>query len=185
VPGTGSPRPAVPGYRAGRLFLAVVTSRPFRRPGNRYRHPIPVLIEGDARRQAVRLGRARTGTIEVLLSILELHEQLDRAEVTLPPSIAGHNTAGRILREHGITYVAALAAAANSPVVTPSRRRRPPFDAEADSALGAAGAAPGPFGTARQLAGILRDSGGSAARLLTVLGVDPDAVRRQLPDTRE
>jgi hypothetical protein len=177
--------------RAGRLLLAAVTSRPFRRRGNRYRHPIPVLIEADARRQAVRLGRAHTGTIEVLLSMLELHEQLDRAGATLPQPVARYNCAGRILRDHGITYLAALTAAAELPAVPhvaeplgssgrPSRHSRPAFDAEADAALHTASAAGGPYGTTQQLASILHDSGGSATRLLTVLGVDPDAVRRQL-----
>jgi hypothetical protein len=170
--------------RAVRLFVAVVTSRPLRRRGNRYRYPIPVLVEGDARRQAVRLGRARTGTVEVLLSILELHEQLDSAGVALPPPVARDNTAGRVLRDHGITYLDALAAAADLPTPTtverPARRVRPVFDAEADSALGEAGAGGASFGTTRQLASILRPSGGAASRLLTNLGADPDAIRRDL-----
>ena len=175
------------GSRAGRLLLAAVMNRPLRRRGNRYRHPIPVLIEADARRQAVRLGRAYTGTIEVLLSMLELHEQLDQAGATLPR----HNSAGRILRDHGITYLAALTAAAELPAVPHvaepvgssgrrSRHSRPAFDAEADAALRTAGAAGGPYGTTQQLASILHDSEGPAARLLTALGADPDGVRRQL-----
>ncbi|GAA0951949.1 hypothetical protein GCM10009558_068520 [Virgisporangium aurantiacum] len=170
------------GSRAGRLVLAAVTSRPFRRRGNRYRHPIPVLVEGDARWQAVRLGRPYTGTIEVLLSMLELHEHLDRAGATLPPPVARYNSAGRILRDHGITYLAALTAAADPPAVPhiaepvgvsarPSRHTRPAFDAEADAALRTASAAGGPYGTTQQLASILHDSGGSAARLLTALAV--------------
>lgn len=179
--------------RAGRLLFAM-TIRALRRRGNRYRYPIPVLVEADARRQAVRLGRAYTGTIEVLLSVLELHEQLDRAGVTLPPAVARYTCAGRILRDHGVTYLDALAAAADLPAVPhvgepvglsgrPRRHSRPAFDAEADAALHTAGTAGGPYGTTEQLAAILHDTGGSAARLLTALGVDPDRIRRQLPSS--
>ena len=150
-----------------------------------------MLVEGDARRQAVRLGRAYTGTIDVLLSMLELHEQLDRAGATLPQPVARYNCAGRVLRDHGITYLAALTAAAELPAAPhvaepvglsarPSRHSRPAFDAEADAALHTASAAGGPYGTTQQLASILHDSEGSAARLLTVLDVDPDEIRRQL-----
>ncbi|WP_203932501.1 hypothetical protein [Virgisporangium ochraceum] len=54
------------------------------------------------------VSRAGTGTVEVLLSILELHEQLDRAGAALPPPVDRDNTAGRVLRDHGITYLDAI-----------------------------------------------------------------------------
>jgi hypothetical protein len=47
-----------------------------------------------------------------MLSILDLHEQLDAAGVVLPQPVGQHNTAGRIRREHGISLLAATVAAA-------------------------------------------------------------------------
>jgi|GEM_PF-2656618 len=194
--------PAVPRV----LWNAVVTTggyfllrRPFRRHGTRYGHVIPTIVEREAALQAIRLGRTRTGTVEVLLSILDLHEQLHAAGVDLPEPVAQHNTAGQILRTQGVTLLAATVAAARSPdtpqvvaepaaVGSPSRLRAsrpaPPLDPDAESALRAASMAAResghPFaGTTHLLAGILRDRDGPAARLLRSLGADPEAILEQ------
>ncbi|UWP83109.1 Clp protease N-terminal domain-containing protein [Dactylosporangium fulvum] len=177
--------------------------RPFVRYGARYGHPISLLIETDAAEQAVRLGHAYTGTVEVLLSILDLHEQLHAAGAVLPDLVARHNTAGQILREHNVTLLAATTAAARSPatpqgVADPAaiptkgwpsapktHRPAPPLDPGALFALRSASArarqAGDPFvGTTHLLASILRDSDGPAARLLRELGADPDAITAQV-----
>ncbi|WP_203922476.1 Clp protease N-terminal domain-containing protein [Rugosimonospora africana] len=183
------------------MYFAV--RRPFRRYGARYGHPIPLLIEGDAAKQAVRLGHAHTGTVEVLLSILDLHEQLHAAGAVLPESVARHNTAGQVLREHGVTLLAATVAAADSPAArqgvvdlaaVPTKgwptaprtsRPAPPLDPGAMRGLRSASAsarrAGDPFtGTTRLLAAILGDGDDQAARLLRTLGINPDAVTAQL-----
>jgi hypothetical protein len=94
--------------------LYFLVRRPFRRHGARYGHPILLLIEHDARKQAVRLGHAHTGTVELLLSTLDLHEQLHTAGMVLPEPAARHNSAGQILRGHGVTLLAATMAASNT-----------------------------------------------------------------------
>ncbi|MFY1695978.1 Clp protease N-terminal domain-containing protein [Solwaraspora sp. WMMA2101] len=188
------------------LWKAVVTTggyfllrRPFHRHGTRYGHVIPIIVERDAALQAIRLGRTRTGTVEVLLSILDLHEQLHAAGVDLPEPVAQHNTAGQILRTQGVTLLAATVAAARSldtpqvgadptAVRSPPRptasRTAPPLDPDAESALRTASMAAResghPFaGTTHLLAGILRDRDGPAARLLRGLGADPEAIFEQ------
>ena len=50
--------------------------RPYWRHGARYGHPIPLLIEWDATAKAVHTGRPVVTAVDVLLSIIDFHEQL-------------------------------------------------------------------------------------------------------------
>lgn len=94
VPSHGPRVPRVPWRMVVATGLYFLVRRPFRRHGARYGHPVPLLIEHDAPVQTVRLGHAQTSTANVLLSMLDLHEQLDAASMVLPEPVARHNTAG-------------------------------------------------------------------------------------------
>lgn len=192
----------VPWRAAVATGLYFLVRRPFRRHGARYGHPVLLLIEYDARKQAVRLGHAHTGTVELLLSMLDLHEQLRTAGMVLPEPVARHNTAGQILRGHGVTLLAATMAASHTPATqqdaadlaavpikgwpSPTRGRwlAPPLDPAAILALRSASIAAwqagDPFaGTTHLLKSILRDGQDAAARLLHTLGVNTNTVAAQ------
>jgi hypothetical protein len=201
-PGARRPMPL-----AARLLLAAARGSirwTLRRGAARSGHPMLSVLESDAGFWAVRLGRPRTGTVELLLGILDIDEQLRAAGKTLPEPLARHNAAAAILCQHGLTLLDVVLAAAQLPSAPPpvacsvprhsaprhmngpapkrgSRRRLPPLDAEASRALSAARTAaqqagdPVP-GTRHVLAAILRDHGGAAADLLRRVGTDPAAI---------
>ncbi|MGI5239254.1 Clp protease N-terminal domain-containing protein [Dactylosporangium sp. CA-139066] len=197
---SNAPRMLQPPWRAAvAAGLYVAMRRPFLRHGARYGHPILALVEHDAGIQAIRLGHAHTGTVELLLSVLDLHEQLHTAGAVLPEPVARHNTAGQILREHGVTLLAATMAAAQSapalqPVPDPAavptkgwprerktRRPTPPLDAGALRALRSASTAArqarDPFaGTTHLLVTMLRDGDDPAAGLLRRIGANPETI---------
>jgi len=135
---------------------------------HRRRWMFPLLVRSDAIRQAVRLARASVGTAEVLLSLLELHEQLETAGIAEDP----RDGAGRVLRAHGVRLIDALVVAADTldAAADDPPLRRPPLEPQTRSALRAAGVLGRDAGTGRVLAEILRAPDGSAARLVRTLG---------------
>ena len=167
-------------WRAGAAAVVYWSwRRPYRLHGERYGHPIPGLIEHEAGTQAVRRGRDRVDALDVLLGILEFHEQLRAAEVQLPEPVARYNTAGDVLREHGITLLDATVAADRAPE-SPTRGGGPPvvpLYERLRMVSRAAWQAGDPFvGTSQLLAGLLRDRNGPVARLLRELGAEPDVI---------
>jgi hypothetical protein len=176
--------------------------RPYRRHGARYGHPILHLIETDALIKAAQFDQDTATTAHVLLSLIDLHEQLSSDGRALPEQVARWNQAGAILTAHGVRLRPQAWAAA--------RLEPAPDDAERDlSGLSTRGWAPLPTtlvghpthgrtalaalrqaslsahrlghpyaGTTHLLAALLAQTG-PAARLLHRLGVDPDAVRSE------
>lgn len=167
----------------------------------RYGHPILPLIEGRATVEAVRAGHNVITAAHLLVSVLEMHEQLTAAERTLPADLVRWNTAGDILARHGVTWQAAARTAAQLTADPgddedrlddlPSRGWRRPspagpgVPAKGRTALAALRAASlsayqqgHPYaGTTHLLVELLADPAGPAARLLRHLQIDPEAVR--------
>jgi ATP-dependent Clp protease ATP-binding subunit ClpA len=187
-------------WRAAIWLLGMQVRRPYRRHGARYGHQILRLIEADATQKAVHTGHAVATAMHVLLSTIDLHEQLASAGKTLPADVARWNRAGAILAGHGMQGATATRAA--------SQLASAPSDAEADlAALPTRGwplpraplGAPAqgrtalaalreaslsayrlghPYaGTTHLLGALLAEPDGPAGRLLRQLGVDPHAVR--------
>jgi hypothetical protein len=174
--------------------------RPYRTHGARYGHPTLFLIEADATDKAVRTGHASVTAADVLLSVVDLHEQLAATRTQLPPDVARWNEAGPILAAHSVAGPAAMRAGA----------RMPPWPTDAEDDLTgiphegwwkprapAGGPVQGrtalvalreasllahrlghPYaGTTHLLRALLAEPSGPAARLLRRLGVDSDVVR--------
>lgn len=187
------------------LLDQVLVRRPYRRHGARFGHIVPVVVHGNTREQAVRLGRSVISSAEVLLSILELHEQLDTAGVALPAEVARYNQAGEVLRAHGVTLRAATWAAAEVPMLPGNaeddlhdvdiRGWQPPRPRPGASSYGrtaltalhsasaAARRAGHPFaGTTHLLLAVLAELNGPGARLLRRLGAQPKRIRSDAGD---
>jgi hypothetical protein len=183
-----------------RLLDWVLLRHPYRRHGARYGHLLPWDVHASTAELGVRLGRPVVTSAEVLLTILDVHEELDRAGVELPAEVARYNRAGEVLREHGVTLSAAIAAAAGLPMLAGdaeddlagidfrgwSRPRPrpggPSYGRTALTVLHAASAAARhaghPYaGTGHQLAAALADLDGPAARLLARLGAPVERIR--------
>jgi hypothetical protein len=188
-------------WRATVHLLSVVKlHRPFRRHGARYGHPIPLLIELDATSKAVHTGRSIVTAVEVLLSVLDFHEQLAPAAGKLPAPVTRVNRAGEILATHGVWGRKVTRAAAQLESIPDDREHdlaglptkgwpkprtywaTPPKGRTALAALREASLFAHrqhhPYaGTTHLLAALLAEAGGPASRLLRRLGADPEAVR--------
>jgi len=188
-------------WRVGVQLLGMrLFGRPYRTHGSRYGHPILFLIEADANDKAVRTGHAAVTSADVLLSVIDLHEQLAAAGLELPPDAARWNEAGQILAACSVAGPAAVRAAS----------RMPPWPTDAEDDLTdvphmgwwkakalTGGPAQGrtalvalreasllahrlghPYaGTTHLLRALLAEPTGPAARLLRHLGVVSDVVR--------
>jgi Clp amino terminal domain, pathogenicity island component len=187
-------------WRTAVWLLEKQVRRPYRRHGARYGHPILLLIENDATYKAVHIGHAVVTATHVLLSVIDLHEQLASAGKTLPDEVARWNQAGVILSAHGVqgrtaTRVAARLASGPSDVEgdlagLPTRGWPPPrvrlgSPAQGRTALAALREASlcahrlgHPYaGTTHLLGVLLAEPDGPVARLLRQLGANPDAVQ--------
>jgi hypothetical protein len=146
--------------------------------------------------------------VDVLLSVVDFHEQLVAAAVQLPAAVIRMNRAGDILAAHGVRGRAVTRTAAGL-ASTPQDREydlsglpakgwpktrnywaTPPKGRTALAALREASLAAyhrrdSYAGTTHLLDALLSDSDGPAARLLRRLGVDPDAVRAEARQSLE
>jgi hypothetical protein len=192
--------------RLERVVLRQLNSlvrRRYRRAGTHYGHLLPWEIEDDAVIQAVRLARPCVTSAEVLLSVLDLHEQISADGLRLNQYRLGrYNQAGDVLQSGGVDYRSALAAAAEqetaageddlsdfSPRAWPRRAQaKPPFFGRSALAAFRAASLEGhraghPYvGTTHLLIALLADDTGPAARLLRDLGADPKAIRPTAAD---
>ncbi|HEX7745482.1 MAG TPA: Clp protease N-terminal domain-containing protein [Micromonosporaceae bacterium] len=173
---------------------------PYRRHGARYGHVILSTIETDALTKAILTGGDFVTGAHVLISVLDLHEQLTAAGRPLPDPVARWNAAGEILARHGVTRLAAARAARDLPEgpadhegdldELPSRGWRriqnslgaPRYGRTALAALRRASLAAHrqghPYaGTTHLLIELLAEPAGPATCLLRHLHVDPEAVR--------
>jgi hypothetical protein len=190
------------------LLSAVKLRLPYRRHGARYGHPIPLLIEWDATAKAVHTGRPVVTAVEVLLSVVDLHEQLAGEAVELPAAVTRMNRAGTILAAHGLRGRAPARTAARL-ASTPGDREHdlsglpvkgwpktrnpwgtPPHGRTALAALREASLSAHrlhhPYaGTTHLLGALLADPDGPASRLLRRLGADPDLVRAEVRHSLE
>jgi hypothetical protein len=187
-------------WRAAVWLLGTRVRRPYRRHGARYGHLILLLIEGDARYKAVHLGHAVITATDVLLSVIDLHEQLASAGKTLPDEVARWNRAGAILAAYGaqgrtVTRAAARLASVSSDreddlAGLPTQGWPPPRaplgePAQGRTALAALREASlsayrlgHPYaGTTHLLGALLAEPAGPVVRLPRQFGVNPDAVR--------
>jgi len=185
-------------WQVGRLLR-----RPYRRHGARYGHPILLAIESDATRKAVYTGHAVVTAADVLLSVIELHEQVASAGKTLPDEVARWSQAGEILAARGVQGWTVTRAAARLVSVAgdaednlaglPTRGWPPPRASvgaprQGRSALTALREASllahrlgHPYaGTTHLLDALLVEPDGPAARLLRECGVNPYAVRSEV-----
>ncbi|GAA5198185.1 hypothetical protein GCM10023322_70990 [Rugosimonospora acidiphila] len=174
--------------------------RRYHRHGACYGHPILNLIQTDAARQALYTGHAFVTAAHVLLSLIDLHEHLESADMALPDDAARWSQAGAILAAHGVRGDAATKAAtrlASAPndkeellAGLPTRGWRPPRNelgaptqgrtalaALRDASLSAHRLGHPYAGTTHLLGALLAQPDGPAVRLLRQLGVDPDDVR--------
>lgn len=94
------------------LLLSVLFFPHYRRHGARYGHPLLFLVEVNAADKAAYTGHGHVTAAHVLLTVLDLHQQLTSADKTLPTFLARWNVAGAILARHGIDRQAATRAAA-------------------------------------------------------------------------
>jgi Clp amino terminal domain, pathogenicity island component len=187
-------------WRAAVWLLGMRVRRPYRRHGARYGHPILLLIEGDARYTAVHLGHAVVTATHVLLSVIDLHEQLASTGKALPDEVARWNQAGVVLAGHGVqartvTRVAARLVSApgdreddlaglpargwpppRTPVGAPAQGRTA-LAALREASLSAYRLGHPYAGTTHLLGALLAEPDGPVVRLLRQLGVNPDAVR--------
>jgi hypothetical protein len=184
------------------LLLSVLVSRHYRRHGARYGHPLLFLIEAHAPDKAAYTGHDHVTAAHVLLTVLDLHEQLMSTGKPLPTFLVRWNTAGAILARHGIDTRAATRAAARlgrDPVddednydgvprlgwPTIRLRRGVPIPGRTallalrEASLSARRLGHPYAGTTHVLAALLVDPTGPAARLLRELGVNPDTVRSE------
>lgn len=191
-----------------RVLSAVKLRRPYRRHGARYGHPIPLLIEWDATAKAVHTGRPVVTAVDVLLSVIDFHEQLAADAVRLPAAVIRMNRAGDILAAHGVrgrmvTRTAARLASnprdreydlTGLPVKGWPRPRTywatPPKGRTALAALREASLSARrhghPFtGTTHLLGALVADPDGPVSRLLQRLGVDPGTVRADITSALE
>lgn len=204
---------AIPGQTDGDLpaferFLArrftAWQRRRYTRHGAWYGHPLLVEVDIDARVHATRAGRHHVSSADVLLSVLDAHEQIRAAGADLPTADRPFNAAGEILRAHGIGYQRAARAALTLPPCPtdaeddldglptrgwPRRARTVtlPYGRSALAALRSASLsahrAGHPFaGTTHLLAALLTDDAGPAARLLHSLGARPAGIRTAAAD---
>jgi Clp amino terminal domain, pathogenicity island component len=173
-----------------------------RRSGAGYGCPFLALIDHDAMRKAVRVGHMTVTATDILLSIIDLHEELVSEGVALSDELARWSQAGEILSAYGLNVPTATKAAARSPGVT--------SDAEDDLQGMSAGGWPPPttrpgelkrgrtalaalceakvnahrfghpvVGTTHLLDALLAERHGPVARLLFQLDIDPVAVRSE------
>jgi Clp amino terminal domain, pathogenicity island component len=185
-----------------RLLVSGLVLRPYRRYGVRYGHPLLFMVELHAPDRAAYTGHDHITAAHVLVTMLELHEQLTLTGMQLPAVLARWNSAGTILTQHGVHRQAAARAAAR---LTPDprddednyddvphlgwhtmriRRGVPKLGRTALLALRGASLTARrlghPYaGTSHLLAALLTDPTGPAARLLRELGVDPNTVRSE------
>lgn len=174
--------------------------RPYRRHGAMYGHPVLSLIQPQATKEAVLAGSEVVTGAHLLISVIELHEQLTAAGRTLPDPVARWNVAGEILARHGVTRLAATRALRELPEGPADDEGRlddlptrgwprvrnslgaPAHGRTALAALRGASIAAHqqghPYaGTTHLLVELLAEPAGPAARLLRHLQVDPEAVR--------
>lgn len=202
LPAAGPRRWRGPGHVPVWL-LGTFLRRRYRRHGARYGHPILFLIESEATTKAAQTGHGTVTAAHVLITLIDLHEQLASADTTLADEVARWNQAGVILASHGVRLrPAARVVARLEPV---------PSDAEHDltdlptqgwaTPQGSVGAPTQgrtalaalrhasltayqlghPYaGTTHLLAALLEEPLGPAARLLRRLDADPDAVRSEV-----
>ncbi|WP_203855951.1 Clp protease N-terminal domain-containing protein [Plantactinospora mayteni] len=189
-------------WRTAVWVLTRFVRRGYRRHGARYGHPMLAGCVSAAEQKAVELGRPYVTGAEVLLAVLDLHEQLTAAGSILPAEFARFSEAGEILRTGGVTLRAATKAATRLTTLPtdaeadlgqiPTRgwrtvRRRvaaPPYGRTSLAALRSASVAArdaghSHAGTTHLLAAVLVEADGPAARLLHSLGADPAAIRAQ------
>lgn len=187
-------------WRAVVWLLGMQVRRPYRRHGARYGHPILLLIESDATFKAVHTGHAVVTATHVLLSVIDLHEQLASAGKALPDEVARWNQAGEILAAHGVrgrtvTRVAARLASGPSDAGEdlaglPTRGWPPPrarlgapaqgrtaLAALREASLSAYRLGHPHAGTTHLLGALLAEPDRPGERLLRQLGVNPDTVR--------
>lgn len=177
-----------------------------------YGHPLLAVVQSDATMKAVLGGDDSVTGAHLLISVLELHEELTAAGRTLPEPVARWSAAGEILARHGVTRLEAARAATELPEGPADdedrlddlpthgwRRSRNSLlaDVQGRTALAALRGASlsahrqgHPYaGTTHLLVELLAEPAGPAARLLRHLQVDPDAVRadafRSLQPTRD
>lgn len=186
-----------------RLMSGLKLRRPYWRHGARYGHPIPLLIEWDATAKAVHTGRPVVTAVDVLLSIIDFHEQLAAEAIRLPAAVIRMNRAGDILAKHGVcgrivTRTAARLASTpqdreydlsgvptkgwpkvRTSWATPPKGRTA-LVALREASLSAYRRRHSYAGTTHLLDALLADPDGPASRLLRRLGVDPDAVRADI-----
>lgn len=203
APGSGS-RLSRGFWRTASWWSVRQFQRPFRRHGARYGHPLLSSIEGEAVSKALQTGHGVVTAAHVLLSVMDLHWQLDQADTQLTDTVARWNQAGLILAAHGVRPGPDAWAAAVRLVPAPDDAEHdltgvpvegwPPLPSApvsepvpgrtALSALRLASLSARrlghPFaGTTHLLAELPADPAGPAARLLRELGADPAAIRSE------
>ncbi|GAA2410526.1 hypothetical protein GCM10010191_19280 [Actinomadura vinacea] len=184
-------------------WLGSYLRRPYRRHGARYGHPMLQLIEGNVYSKALQLDHGTATAAHVLLSLIDLHEQLASCDRPLPEEVARWNQAGLILAAHDVRLRPAARAAARLepepgdaehdltglptqgwPPPRTARVGAPTLGRTALAALRQASLAAHrlghPYaGTTHLLAALLEEPNGPAARLLHQLGIDSDTIRAE------
>jgi hypothetical protein len=163
------------------------------------------MIEVDAMFQAVHVGHPVVTATDVLLSIIDLHDQLQAAGAALPNEVARWNRAGDILATYGLRGRPVTRTAAQLAVPAADREddltrlptvgwprprtadRPPAYGRTALAALRQASHSARrrghPYtGTTHILAALLSEPDGPASRLLHHLDIDPAAVRTEVDE---
>ncbi|WP_405816414.1 hypothetical protein OG241_17680 [Streptomyces sp. NBC_01390] len=101
--------------------------------------PVLFAVSVEAVRQAVRRGRTEAEPVDLLLGVLALDRALTVAGRSLPESLATANSAGTLLRRHGVRQASlTLAAVASEPVPDITDVTRVRLSAAADQAMAVA-----------------------------------------------
>ncbi|GAA1178096.1 hypothetical protein GCM10009654_39230 [Streptomyces hebeiensis] len=143
----------------------------------------------EARRRAVRCGRAAAEPVDLLLALPALDRALSVAGRSLPADVASAHDAARLLGAYGarpdsLARRTVMATAAFGPVPADSERPVSPHTEQIVARgrlLAAEQGDDSSFGTVHVLAALLDDEGGEAAALLREEGVDVAALRERLP----
>ncbi|WP_405612105.1 Clp protease N-terminal domain-containing protein [Streptomyces sp. NBC_01508] len=149
--------------------------------------PVLLVVNHEARRQAVRYGRTAAEPVDLLLAVPALDRGLVVAGESLPEKLWAANSVADMLRSEGVRQVDLVRAAASAagPSATTPGPGAVKLSAEADKVVAAARLLAAErkaetVGTTHLLAALLADPEGAPTRLLRECGADPAALRTRL-----